>query len=113
MTAVLLQKELHKYSDKKKAKVLQGFFKTGPGEYAEGDIFIGVNVPVLRILAKKYQYLPFNEILRLLRSESISDFDIKQPKSLLENRPFLQPLPAPRFSHFLSFLTRIPALGFH
>jgi radical SAM superfamily enzyme YgiQ (UPF0313 family) len=49
-------------------------------------------------------------------AESISDFDIKQPKSLLENRPFLQPLPTPRFLHFryfLCFVTRIPALEFH
>lgn len=68
MTAVFLRKELLKYSDRKKAKVLQGFFKTGPGEYAEGDIFIGIKVPVLRILAKKYQDLPLNEALRLLRS---------------------------------------------
>ena len=47
---------------------MQGFFKTGPGEYAEGDIFIGINVPIVRILAKKYQCLPFNETLRLLKS---------------------------------------------
>ncbi|MEI6863475.1 MAG: DNA alkylation repair protein [Candidatus Omnitrophota bacterium] len=68
MTLDLLRKELQKHSDRNKAKILQGFFKTGPGEYAEGDIFIGINVPILRILAKKYQCLPFNETLRLLKS---------------------------------------------
>jgi len=47
------------------------------------------------------------------KAESISDFDIKQPQSLLENRPFPQPLPTPHFSHFRYFLTQIPAPGFH
>ncbi len=63
-----IKKELQKVSDKKKAKLLQGFFKTGPGEYADGDIFAGINVPTLRAFAKKYQNLPFNETLRLLKS---------------------------------------------
>lgn len=63
-----LKSELQKYSNKKKAGILQGFFKTGPGEYAEGDIFIGINVPVLRSLAKKYQGLTLNDTLRLLKS---------------------------------------------
>ena len=59
---------LKRHGSVKKAALLQGFFKTGPGEYAEGDVFIGINVPVLRGLSKKYQDLPFNETLRLLRS---------------------------------------------
>ena len=63
-----IKKELKRYSDKNKARALQRFFKTGPGGYAEGDIFIGVTVPVLRALAKKYQELSFDETLRLLRS---------------------------------------------
>ena len=68
MTFGSVNKELERYSDKNKAKALQRFFKTAPGEYAEGDIFAGINVPVLRVLAKKYQRLPFNETLKLLRS---------------------------------------------
>jgi len=68
MTSVFLRKELKRHSDPYKAKILQRFFKTGPGEYAEGDIFIGINVPVLRALAKKYQNLPLDETTRLLRS---------------------------------------------
>ena len=47
---------------------LQRFFKTGPGEYAAGDLFIGINVPVLRSLAKKYQSLSLGEVLHLLKS---------------------------------------------
>lgn len=60
--------DLGKYSDKKKAKLLQRFFKTGPGEYAEGDIFLGITVPMLRALAKQYQGLTFNETMQLLKS---------------------------------------------
>jgi len=52
-----------------KAKVLQRFFKTGPGEYGEGDIFIGVTVPDLRKTAKKYQKITLNETKELLNSK--------------------------------------------
>jgi 3-methyladenine DNA glycosylase AlkD len=64
-----LKFDLRKHSNKEKAKILRRFFKTGIGEYAEGDIFLGITVPVLRIFSKKYQDLPFNETLRLLRSK--------------------------------------------
>jgi len=63
-----LKSDLRKYSDKKQARLLQRFFKTGPGEYAEGDIFLGIKVPALRTLAKQYQHLTLGEVLRLLRS---------------------------------------------
>ena len=54
--------------DPKKAKILEGFFKTRPGEYGEGDRFLGVNVPSLRGIAKKYKGLTFSEIDQLLSS---------------------------------------------
>jgi len=63
-----LKSHLRKYSDRKKAKILKRFFKTGPGEYAEGDIFLGIKVPTLRALAKQYRCLTLDETLRLLRS---------------------------------------------
>ena len=44
------------------------FFKTGPGEYGEGDLFIGVRVPTLRKLARDFRDLPLAEIELLLRS---------------------------------------------
>lgn len=68
MSLKKLKFDLQKYSDKKKAKIVQRFFKTGPGEYAEGDIFLGITVPMLRTLANRYQSLAFNETLQLLKS---------------------------------------------
>jgi 3-methyladenine DNA glycosylase AlkD len=52
-----------------KAADLQRFFKTGPGDYAEGDIFIGVVVPQTRKVAARYKDLPIIEIAKLTKSE--------------------------------------------
>jgi len=68
MSLTQIKKELREYSSKKQSKILQRFFKTGPGEYGEGDIFIGVKVPAIRELAKKHQNLPLKETLKLLKS---------------------------------------------
>lgn len=59
---------LRKYANKKKAKVLRGFFKTGPGEYAAGDIFLGVQVPYIRQVCVKFQDLSVKDLLKLLKS---------------------------------------------
>lgn len=63
-----LKKSLKKQANPAKAKLLQRFFKTGPGEYAEGDIFYGVMVPQTRAVAKKYASLPLADCERLLQS---------------------------------------------
>jgi len=68
MTAQIIRAQLPLLADKDKAKILQRFFKTGPGEYGEGDIFMGITVPVLRKLSKEHEALPLREIVRLLRS---------------------------------------------
>lgn len=66
--AVNIRKRLRKFASREKAKLLQGFFKTGPGQYGEGDIFIGVMVPNIRRVAKEFQGAPIAEIIKLLRS---------------------------------------------
>lgn len=63
-----ISKRLQKMGDKEDAQFLQGFFKTGPGQYGEGDIFLGIRVPAIRKLAKEYSDLPLKEILSLLKS---------------------------------------------
>ena len=68
MDARTIQSELKTLADKKNAEVAQRFFKTGPGEYGEGDIFIGIRVPVLRRLARKYQTIPIKEAEQILKS---------------------------------------------
>ena len=61
-------RELHALANARKATDLQRFFKTGPGDYAEGDIFLGIVVPKTRVIAKKYADLPLPDIKRLTES---------------------------------------------
>jgi 3-methyladenine DNA glycosylase AlkD len=68
MSASQLSKTLRQLGDPAIAAHSQGFFKTGPGEYAEGDRFLGIRVPVLRTQAKRYREMPLPEILQLLTS---------------------------------------------
>lgn len=62
--------ELNENACKEKAQHHLKFFKTGSGEYGEGDKFIGVNVPIQRKIAKKYyREINLNELEQLLKSE--------------------------------------------
>ena len=63
------RRQLRKYADKEKAKVLLRFFKTGPGEYAQGDIFLGVTAPLIRKLVSQFPDLPFSDLSKLLHSK--------------------------------------------
>ena len=64
-----LKKELKIMANPEKAKLLQRFFKTGKGQYGEGDIFLGIIVAEQRKIAKKYSNLKINEIQNLLSSK--------------------------------------------
>ena len=64
-----LRKDLNLYTSPQKAEVLKRFFKTGKGQYGEGDIFLGVQVPDLRKIVRKYANIPLDNTLNLLRSK--------------------------------------------
>ena len=64
-----IQKRLKKLGNKKHAAISQSFFKTGPGEYGQGDVFIGIRVPVLRKLVTEYSDVSVEDVVILLRSQ--------------------------------------------
>jgi 3-methyladenine DNA glycosylase AlkD len=68
MTAAAISKILRALADPLVAENSQRFFKTGAGEYAAGDKFLGIPVPVLRSQAKKFSETPLAEIHNLLES---------------------------------------------
>lgn len=63
-----LQTEMQALANPKKAKDYARYFKTGKGEYAEGDIFLGITVPFQKRLDAKYKELSLPEIQQLLDS---------------------------------------------
>lgn len=66
-------KALRRRASPERAKIVARFFKTGPGQYGEGDVFLGVSVPDTRSVAKKYDNLSIPEIKQLLSSEIHED----------------------------------------
>jgi 3-methyladenine DNA glycosylase AlkD len=64
-----LRNELSLASSAEKANNSARFFKTGPGQYGESDIFIGISVPDQRKIAKNYEDLSLNELENLLKSK--------------------------------------------
>jgi 3-methyladenine DNA glycosylase AlkD len=69
MNAEFILQELFSVANPEKARFLQGFFKTGKGQYAEGDVMLGIVVPLTRDIVKRSPPLPFSEIETLLDSE--------------------------------------------
>ena len=63
-----LLRELEALGDPADAEFLQGYFKTGPGEYGEGDVFIGVRMPAIRKAIKPFRDLQLEQIERVLAS---------------------------------------------
>jgi 3-methyladenine DNA glycosylase AlkD len=65
-----LRKEIDEAKNPEQAKNLQRFFKTGKGQYGEGDVFFGIKVPVQRKIVKKYwKYISLKDIQELLNSK--------------------------------------------
>jgi 3-methyladenine DNA glycosylase AlkD len=69
MTVDKIRAALQKLKDDEKAKVLQRFFKTGPGQYGEGDIFLGISVPDLRSLVRQNKDASVSDIKQLMKSK--------------------------------------------
>jgi 3-methyladenine DNA glycosylase AlkD len=68
LEADVIRKELRGVSDPEKAKDLKRFFKTGPGQYGEGDRFHGVVVPSIRKIVKAHPCAAEKDLLNLLHS---------------------------------------------
>ena len=68
MKAKAIIKELKTKSNPDKAIILSSFFQTKKGQYAEGDLFLGVTVPQIRKIVAPYKSLPLHEIVKLLQS---------------------------------------------
>ena len=64
-----VKRELHALTNAREAEHFQRFFKTGKGQYGEGDRFLGIRVPQLRALVRGFRSLPVEHVLTLLRSE--------------------------------------------
>lgn len=62
-------RELQALSSAEKRKILPRFYKTGKGEYGEGDKFLGVVVPNVRVVAKRHKDMPLEEIRALIQSD--------------------------------------------
>jgi 3-methyladenine DNA glycosylase AlkD len=68
MTARQVQERMHSVGSSEAAAQAARFFKTGPGKYGEGDVFLGLGAAVMHRLAKEYDSLTIDELTVLLRS---------------------------------------------
>ena len=68
-TVTALKNDFKKLADSERATHLMRFFKTGKGDYGEGDVFLGITVPEQRKVAKNYMNLTLDELAELLASD--------------------------------------------
>jgi hypothetical protein len=64
-----LRQEIRRLGSPERAKHSVRFFRTGPGEYGEGDKFLGLTVPEMRAIAKQYRDLDHHQVVELLQSD--------------------------------------------
>jgi 3-methyladenine DNA glycosylase AlkD len=69
LTVGEIRRRLRKHARPQSISILQRFFKTGPGEYGEGDVFIGVKVPGLRTVCRECSDVSLPTVKTLLRSK--------------------------------------------
>jgi 3-methyladenine DNA glycosylase AlkD len=69
MNIKALKSNLRKLIDPEKTKIFPRFFKSGPGEYGEGDKFLGISVPNCRTIAKQHQEQSLNDLKKLISSK--------------------------------------------
>jgi 3-methyladenine DNA glycosylase AlkD len=68
VTAKAIERRLHSLADATIAESNLRFFKCGPGQYGEGDAFLGINVPTIRALTKEFTPAPVADLVALLQS---------------------------------------------
>lgn len=68
MSLAAIRKEIRALGSPKRAKSSLRFFRTGPGEYGEGDKFLGLTVPEMRAIARQYRTLDHDAVVELLQS---------------------------------------------
>ena len=68
-TAAQIEKQMKSLGNAERARFVTGYFKTGPGQYGEGDHFLGVGVPALRKVAKEHRGTPIDIIDELISSK--------------------------------------------
>lgn len=67
-TAAAALRRLRDLADPQRARTLQWFFKTGPGQYGHGDRFLGITMPAIRGVAREFRALDLGAIEKLLES---------------------------------------------
>lgn len=98
-----IQAKLQELANQEQAKTLQRYFKTGPGEYGEGDLFLGIRAAELRKLAKAYQNIPIATVARLLESsthENLQEHYGTMPRTML--RYAIEKFPEPIRQRYLT-----------
>src|SRR5262245_2565454 len=73
MKAAAIQQRMRRLGSPERARACARFFKSGPGQYGEGDVFLGLNAAQVRALAKEFRALPLTEVKMLLDSEVHED----------------------------------------